>query len=146
MNLNLQQTRLLEFLIFLSIFYFIKKELDVLIDVRFPTYESLQQANSFWKHLIILRRIFTFILFLAVLFLLSFFKLNFDLIVICLIMLVYVGMYMLINERFIYYFIDKNKENDKIVGSLYSYGSITIDILLLTYSSYALFRIFNPFK
>ena len=144
--MNLDQARLLQFLIFLSIFYFFKKELDVLIDVRFPTYESLQQANPFWKHLIILRRIFTFILFLAVLFLVSFFKLNFHLKIICSIMIMYVIVYMLINERFIYYFIDKNKENDEIVGTVYTYGGVTIDTLLLSYSVYALFTIFNPFK
>ena len=144
--MNLEQTRLLQFLIFLSIFYFFKKELDVLIDVRFPTYESIQHANSFWKHLIFLRRIFTLILFLAVLFLLYFFKLNHHLIMICLFMLSYVVMYMLVNERLIYYFIDENKENDKIVSMFYSYGTVTIDTLLLAYSVYALFSIFNPFK
>ena len=144
--MNLEHTRLLQIMIFLTFFYFFKKGLDVLIDIKFSTHKRIMKAKPFWKFLINLRRIFTFFLFLAVLFLLFFFKLNSHLITICLILLLYVVMYMLINERFIFYFIDETKENVKIVNKIYTYGAVTVDTLLFCYSIYAIFNIFSPFK
>jgi hypothetical protein len=143
--MKLEEIKVLQFMICLFIYLFFKKNLDVIIDVKYPTYKNLKYGTTFWKFLVNLRRILTIVLFLVIVSFLYFNKVNSYIFNFCLLMIISFIIYFAIDERLIYLLIPKNKKNEEIVNFMDIYTSTTIDIILLFYSIYIIFNIFNPF-
>ena len=139
--MNLKHLNLLQFLIFLSFFYFFKKQLDIILDLNFPTYDSRKKVDSFWKFLLYLRSFFVMLLFFIALFLILNYELTFNIFILSLIMIIYVFLYFLFYIGLIYFFIDKNKKNDKIVNFMSNYVINTLDTIQFFYIIYVMYSI-----
>jgi len=139
--MNLKELKLLQFLIILSFFYFLKKQLDIILDLKFPTYDSRINASTFWKFFLYLRSFFVLSLFIISLFLLLNHHLTFNIFITFLIMIIYVFIYFLFYTGLIYFFIDKNKKNDEIVNFISNYVINTIDTVQFFYVIYIIYNI-----
>jgi len=144
--MNSEDSKVIEFMIYLFIYLFFKKELDVTIDIKYPTYDKLKDANFFWKFLVNLRRFLSILINLSILVFLYFYKVNSYIFNFCLLMMISFIMYLAFDERLIYLFIQKNSTNDEIVNIMDIYGTTIRDIIFLLYSIYVVFKIFNPLK
>lgn len=144
--MNSEDTKVIEFMICLFIYVFFKKELDVIIDIKYPTYDKLKDANFFWKFLVNLRRFLSFSVILTILVFLNFYKVDSYIFIFCLLMIISFIMYLAFDERLIYLFIQKNSTNDEIVNFMDIYGTTIRDIIFLLYSIYVVFKIFNPLR
>jgi hypothetical protein len=144
--MNSEDSKVIEFMIYLFIYVFFKKELDVTIDIKYPTYDKLKDANFFWKFLVNLRRFLSILINLTILVFLYFYKVNSYIFNFCLLMMISFIMYLAFDERLIYLFIPKNSTNDEIVNIMDIYGTTIRDIIFLLYSIYVVFKIFNPLK
>ena len=65
--MNSEKITVIQFMIFLFIYLFFKKQLDIIIDFKYPTYEKFKYANLFWKILVNLRRFLSTLVFLIIL-------------------------------------------------------------------------------
>lgn len=144
--MNSEDTKVIEFMICLFIYVFFKKELDVIIDIKYPTYDKLKDANFFWKSLVNLRRFLSFSVILTILVFLNFHKVDSYIFNFCLIMIISFIMYLAFDERLIYLFIQKNSTNDEIVNIMDIYGTTIRDVIFLLYSIYVVLKIFNPLR
>jgi len=144
--MNSEDSKVIEFMIYLFIYVFLKKELDFIIDIKYPTYEKLKDANFFWKFLVNLRRFLSILINLTILVFLYFYKVNSYIFNFCLLMMISFIMYLAFDERLIYLFIQKNSTNDEIVNIMDIYGTTIRDIIFLLYSMYVVIKISNPLK
>lgn len=146
--MDLRKIRTLAVLALFSILYFLKKELDLIIDINFPLYENKQDENNnyLWKFLIILKRNLDIIEVISIIILLCLFKINIDIFIICIIILSSSLVNFLFQERYIFLFIDKNDKNMKFVRFIDNYGASTLNVILLFYAIYVIIKFFNPFK
>jgi hypothetical protein len=136
-----------DFLVFFLIIYFFKKELDVFVNIHYPTYEKIPKNDYFWEILLNIRRFMNLSTLAIMLYALLFFNFNTYLSIIIVIIILNCIRYFLFDERFIYYFTDKNNQKlNRFVNIIDIYGSFTLDAILLTFSIYTLFKVFNPFK
>ena len=139
--MNLNHLNLLQFLIFLSFFYFFKKQLDIILDLNFPTYDSRKKMDTFWKFLLYLRTFWVILLCFIAFFLILNYELSFNTFIIFLVMIIYVFLYFLFYIGLIYFFIDKNKKNDKIVNFMSNYVINTLDAIQFFYIIYIMYSI-----
>ena len=146
--MDLRKIKKLAVLSLFSICYFLKKELDLIIDINFPLYENKQDENNsyLWKFLIFLKRNLDIIEVISIIIFLCFFKLNIDIFIICIIILSSSLVNYLFQERYIFLFIDKNDKNMKFVRILDNYGVSTLNFILIFYAIYVILKFFNPFK
>ena len=141
--MNSEKITVIQFMIFLFIYLFFKKQLDIIIDFKYPTYEKFKYANLFWKILVNLRRFLSTLVFLIILGFLYFYKLDSYIFYFLIVIIISFIMYLAFDERLIYLFIQKNNTNDKIVKFMDIYGTTIRDIILLLYSMYVIFKIFR---
>ena len=143
-----QKIRRLAILGVFFIFYFFKKEFDLIVDINFPLYENKQDENNdyLWKFLIFLKRKLDIIEVISIIIFLYLFKVNIDIFIICIIILSSSLVNYLFQERYIFLFIDKNDKNVKFVRFIDDYGASTLNVILLLYSIYVILKFFNPFK
>jgi hypothetical protein len=124
------------------VFLFFKKLLAVIVDIKVPNYKELKNASPLSKNLVNLRRLLNVIDVIAISYFLLTYKLNKQIRIIFTLLLIISLKYFIIDERFIYYFIDNNAENNLITDSIVEKGDLYIDIASLLFAIYALDRIF----
>ena len=124
------------------VFLFFKKLLAVIVDIKVPNYKELKNASPLSKNLVNLRRLLNVIDVIAISYFLLTYKLNKQIRIIFALLLIISLKYFIIDERFIYYFIDNNAENNLITDSIVEKGDLYIDIASLLFAIYALYRIF----
>lgn len=104
------------------IFLVIKKLIDFTIEIRLPTYKNLNKETKFWKDMVLLRRVLSFMDIIFIIFIFAFYKLNIILIIILALLLVGEAQYILISERFIDYLTGSSSQNHKIINFVDEYG------------------------
>ena len=85
------------------------------------------------------------LLFFIALFSILNYELTFNIFILSLIMIIYVFLYFLFYIGLIYFFIDKNKKNDKIVNFMSNYVINTIDVIQFFILFYKIIILFYKF-
>ena len=129
-------------LIWFIVFLFAKKLLGVIVETKYPDYRNLKTATPLWKKIIDLRRVLNFISVVALSYFLIKYKFNKYIKIILSLLLLNSVKYFIIDERLIYYFIEDNAENNKVVYLIDDNGDFYLDIISLSFAIYALNRIF----
>lgn len=124
------------------VFLFFKKLLAVIVDINVPNYKDLKNVSPLLKNLVNLRRLLNVIDVIAISYFLLTYKLNYQIRISFVLLLIISLKYFIIDERFIYYFIDNNAENNLITDSIVEKGDLYIDTASLLFSIYTLDRIF----
>lgn len=129
-------------LIGLIIFLFIKKILDLVIDIQFPRYKRL--PRGFWNDLVQLRNVLSTFSFVYILGILIYMGKNTNKFIttILVVYLLYDICYFLFDLGYIYYFINKNKSTEHFVYIFDVYLNASMNVLLGLFSLYALVYIF----
>ena len=130
-------------LILFVIFLAYKKTISIIIEKKFPTYKDLKNASPFWKFLVRLREINAIISIIATAYFLYNFKLNHFIRVIFYIVFVNSILYFLIDEKFIYLFLDKDADVKEVVHTLDVYSDGAINIIISVFAVYSLIVIFG---
>jgi hypothetical protein len=124
------------------VFLFFKKLLAVIVDINVPNYKNLKNVSPLLKNLVNLRRLLNVIDVIAISYFLLTYKLNYQIRIVFVLLLIISLKYFIIDERFIYYFIDNNAENNLITDTIVEKGDLYIDTASLLFAIYALDRIF----
>jgi len=124
------------------LFLFVKKTLAIIVEEKYPNYRNLNNAPPLWKKLVNLRRVFNVISIVV----LSYFLLNYKFNryvrgIFSLLLLISVK-YFIIDERLIYYFVESNDENNRIINLIDDKFDFYIDLLCLLFAAHALNSIF----
>jgi hypothetical protein len=130
---------LIAFIIFLAI----KKSLDIIIDLKYPSY--IPPPNGTWKHAVSVRdllSILTFFLCIAILLIIHN-NSNYYINVIITSYLLYEVAYFLLDKGFIWNIINKNEKSEKIVKFFDVHLNSFVNLLLGLYCFYAIVYIFK---
>lgn len=127
-------------LIVFILFLFVKKLLAVIVETKYPDYRNLKNA-TLWKKLVDLRRVFNVISIVTLSYFLINYKFNKYIIIILSLLLLISVKYFVIDERIIFYFIEDNAENDKVVYLIHDKLDFYLDIICLWFAINVLNRI-----
>ena len=130
-------------LILFVIFIVIKKTVSIAVELKYPTYDNLNNASEFWKTLVKVRDIFAILTVLFGCYFLYNFHLNIALFLVILLGVIHQFLYFLIDKRYVYIFIPKNEANLKIVTFADTYGDSIENTIIFLVGLYALKQIFN---
>lgn len=131
-------------LIAFAIFTFIKKVMNIIIEIEFPTYDNLKDASEFWQILVKIRRVFAVITFFVASYLLFNYKLIFGITLILIITIINCFSYFLVDEKLIYLLIQNPSETTKhIITALDTYGDGIENLCIFALAFYALLKIFR---
>lgn len=128
------------------VFMVIKKILDQIIDLHYPTYNPPPTGN--WKYLVALRNIFSILAILFSAWILILFKGKSNFFVNTLLILIILNniLYNLVDNRFsnglIYYFIKKTEQNEKIIVFIDKYFNTITDWVITIFIIYSFGFIF----
>jgi len=92
-------------------FLIIKKSLDLYMEIKIPVYEVLSNKSSLFKDVFKIRDVFTFISMFFILYIITYYKTNIYINTIFLLIFISNIFFLLVEERYIYYFVDKKKLN-----------------------------------
>jgi hypothetical protein len=129
-------------LIVFILFLFVKKLLAVIVETKYPDYRNLKNATPLWKKLVDLRRVFNVISIVTLSYFLINYKFNRYIKVILALLLLISIKYFIIDERLIYYFVEDNAENNKVVYLIDDKVDFYLDIICLLFAVHALNSIF----
>jgi hypothetical protein len=124
------------------IFLFVKKVLAVIVETKFPDYRNLKSASPQWKKLVNLRRLFNVISIVILSYFLIKYKFNRYIKIILSLLLLISIKYFIVDERLVYYFVNDNAENNKIINLIDDKFDFYIDIVCLLFAVHALNSIF----
>jgi len=124
------------------IFLFVKKVLAVIVETKFPDYRNLKNASPQWKKLVNLRRLFNVISIVILSYFLIKYKFNRYIKIILSLLLLISIKYFIVDERLVYYFVNDNAENNKIIDLIDDKFDFYIDIVCLLFAVHALNSIF----
>jgi hypothetical protein len=129
-------------LILLITFLFLKKILELIIDVEYPDY--LPPPTGVWKYLVKLRDSLSVISIIFILGLLIYMgrQTNKFITTVLLAYLLYDILYFLFDWGYIYYFIDKNPKSESIVRIFDIYLNASMNIALGLFGFYSMVYIF----
>lgn len=125
-------------------FILIKDFIALIIEVRFPTYMDLDKATELWKTIVKIRSIMNFITIWAISYFLYNYKLTYAARLIFKILLVRSILYFMIDDQYVWLFIDKTHERRTIVHNLNTYGDSVALFLVALVAVYSLTTIFAP--
>ena len=125
-------------------FILLKDFIALIIEVRFPTYKELDNASDLWKLVVKIRSIMNFITIWAISYFLYNYKLTYAARLIFKILLVRSILYFMIDDQYIWLFIDKTHERRTIVHDLNTYGDSVALFLVALVAVYSLTTIFAP--
>jgi hypothetical protein len=125
-------------------FLLVKKFVAVVVEVKFPTYQDLDKASDLWKSIVKIRSALNFITIFAT----SYFLYNYKFIppvkLIFAIILLRSVFYFLIDDQYVWLFINKTHNTREAVHFLNTYGDSISDFLITLVAVYALTTIFAP--
>jgi hypothetical protein len=124
-------------------FIILKKIIDVIMEIKYPTYESLSNAPKFWKFLDNVRLFLNLIDIIFIVYILYSIKLNIYLYVVFVLLLITNIFYFLVDERYLYAIIDKKNINMNTITWLDGFLGPIYNILALVYIIYILIQ-FKP--
>jgi hypothetical protein len=133
-----------EIVIYVSyiIFVFFKRIYDLYISFKYPTEINIKSGFEF--DLIEFRKILAYFSLSWLLYMLLFFKLNHNMITLLYVILASILYYLLFEEDFIYYFIDKSKTNQKLMRYLDQQGAIIVNTIFLILYFYLVYKLVPP--
>ena len=129
-------------LIFFVIFIFIKKIVDLVVEAKFPTYNDVKKSSSFWQNLVNLDSFLQIVSAIFVIYFLMFFNLNYFIKIIFIIILLQSIKYFLVEDRYIFLFIDNNNNNQKIIDLVDIYTDGSSNLIISVFALFALVKIF----
>jgi hypothetical protein len=129
-------------LIFFVVFNFIKKIVDLVVEAKFPTYKDVKKSSSFWQNLVNFDSFLQIISAIFVIYFLMFFNLNYFIKIIFILILLHSIKYFLIEDRYIFLFIDDNNNNQKIIDFIDIYMDGSNNVIISMFALYALVKIF----
>ena len=140
MNSDTEYTFLIAFVIFLAI----KNLVALIVQAKFPTYEKLEKASIFWKIVVKMRSVLNLLTLLFSGYLL--YNYIFMPVITLIFWLFFIRSiyYFVINERYIWLFINKTPETVRIVRDLNTYGDSATHSIVAIIAIYALAKIFAP--
>ena len=130
-------------LILFIIFLLIKKIIGIIVEIKFPTYNDLNKSSEFWKVLVNIRSINEIITFIIASYFLYSFNFNLPAKLFFSIFLLHSILYFLIDEQFIYLFVNKNNNVKEIVYFLNTYGDSIENLITSIFALYAITIIFS---
>lgn len=125
-------------------FILLKDFIALIIEVRFPTYKELDNASDLWKLVVKIRSTMNFITIWAISYFLYNYKLAYAARLIFKILLVRSILYFMIDDQYIWLFINKTHERRTIVHDLNTYGDSVALFLVALVAVYSLTTIFAP--
>ena len=125
-------------------FILLKDFIALIIEVRFPTYKELDNASDLWKLVVKIRSIMNFITIWAISYFLYTYKLAYAVRLIFKILLVRSILYFMIDDQYVWFFINKTPERRTIVHDLNTYGDSVALFLVALVAVYSLTTIFAP--
>lgn len=125
-------------------FILLKDFIALIIEVRFPTYKELDNASDLWKSIVKIRSVMNFISIWAISYFLYNYKLAYAARLIFKILLVRSILYFMIDDQYIWLFINKTHERRTIVHDLNTYGDSVALFLVALVAVYSLTTIFAP--
>jgi len=138
MKNELEYTYLIAFVIFLLV----KKFVAIVVEVKFPTYRDLDSASIFWKVIVKIRTLMNFMLFI------SYFLYNYRFVhpVMLIFTIIFFRsiFYFLIDDQFIWLFINRTHASREIVHTLNTFGDTITDYIITCLAVYSLTKIFAP--
>jgi len=129
-------------LIFFVVFLFIKKIIDLVVEAKFPTYKNVKNSSSFWQNLVKLESVLEIVSSIFVIYFLMFFNLNYFIKIIFILILLHSIKYFLIEDRYIFLFIDDNNNNQKIIDFIDIYMDGSNNVIISVFALFALVKIF----
>ena len=125
-------------------FILIKDFIALIIEVKFPTYMELDKATDLWKLVVKIRSAMNFITIWAISYFLYTYKLTHSARLIFKILLVRSILYFMIDDQYVWLFINKTPERRTIVHDLNTYGDSVALFLVALVAVYSLTTIFAP--
>ena len=125
-------------------FILLKDFIALIIEVRFPTYKELDRATELWKSIVKIRSAMNFITIWAISYFLYTYKLTHSARLIFKILLVRSILYFMIDDQYVWLFINKTPERRTIVHDLNTYGDSVALFLVALVAVYSLTTIFAP--
>jgi hypothetical protein len=129
-------------LIFFVVFLFFKKIIDLVVEAKFPTYEGVKNSSSFWQNLVKLESVLEIVSSIFVIYFLMFFNLNHFIKIIFIIILLHSIKYFLIEERYVFLFVDDSNNNKKIIDFIDIYLDGASNVIISMFALFALVKIF----
>jgi hypothetical protein len=129
-------------LIFFVVFTFIKKIVDLVVEAKFPTYNDVKKSSSFWQNLVKLDSFLQIVSAIFVIYFLMFFNLNYFIKIIFIIILLHSIKYFLVEDRYIFLFIDDSNSNQKIIDLVDIYSDGLSNLIISVFALFALVKIF----
>jgi hypothetical protein len=125
-------------------FILLKDFIALIIEVKFPTYKELDNASDLWKLVVKIRSAMNFITIWAISYFLYNYKLAYAARLIFKILLVRSILYFMIDDQYIWLFINKTHTRRTIVHDLNTYGDSVALFLVALVAVYSLTTIFAP--
>jgi hypothetical protein len=129
-------------LIFFIVFLFFKKIIDLVVEAKFPTFEGVKNSSSFWQNLVKLESVLEIVSSIFVIYFLMFFNLNHFIKIIFIIILLHSIKYFLIEERYVFLFVDDSNNNKKIIDFIDIYLDGASNVIISMFALFALVKIF----
>jgi hypothetical protein len=138
----MKNSRIYFLLILLIAFLFLKKIVDLIVDIEYPTYKPPPKGS--WKYLVQFRDFLAVISIIYILGILIFMGKNTNRFIttVLLVYLMYDVLYFLFDWGYIYYFINKNKSSEQFVHIFDVYLNASMNILMGLFCFYSLTYIF----
>ena len=133
-----------KYLIVFVIFLAIKKMVAFTVEAKFPTYQDLDKASTSWKVLVKIRNALNLLSLLFSAYFLYNYRFTPVITLIFWMFLIRSIYYFVINERYIWLFINKTPETVRIVRDLNTYGDSATHSIVAIIAIYALAKIFAP--
>ena len=132
------------YLIAFVIFLLVKKFVALIVEVKFPTYQDLDSASNFWKVLVKIRSTMDLFTLLLTSYFLYNYKFTPAVRLIFWILFIRSILYFLIDDQYVWLFINKTPRNKVVVHDLNTYGDSISDFIVTLIAVYALTIIFAP--
>ena len=124
------------------IFLVYQKLFAIFMESKLPTYEDIKKSTPFWQNIYKLREINAFISALFIIYIFTTFKINHYIFVVLSMLLISVVNFFLFNSQYIYYFIQQNSDNNKLVQFMSSDVNVYLNYITILYVIYAVIKIF----
>ena len=125
-------------------FILIKDFIALIIEVKFPTYMELDKATDLWKLVVKIRSAMNFITIWAISYFLYTYKLTHSARLIFKILLVRSILYFMIDDQYVWLFINKTHKTKETVHFLNTYGDSISNFFITIVAVYALMTIIAP--
>ena len=133
-----------KYLIVFVIFLAIKKMVAFTVEAKFPTYQDLDKASTSWKVLVKIRNVLNLLSLLFSAYFLYNYRFTPVITLIFWMFLIRSIYYFVIDERYIWLFINETPETVRIVRHLNIYGDSISHSIVAIIAVYSLAKIFAP--